>query len=309
MRRRLVYALLLAVALAASGCVQGQRGLSRAAMESRANSRVEAYQVVEAGLGALEDGYTFRNEQFRFEFDSAFDQVPGYETKEARHERGVEASDVLNASYEFVRDLFGVTVNKQLRVVVAPTVLGEVYRAYTRTSWETTGTPAVVVEGSQTSVLYFSRKAFEDPAALAHEMTHALLDAYRLPVWFEEGITKSVEAGRAKGPRANAVEYTIAPIGLDSRGHNVIQSWRGHSSELSRRDAEAYASAHAIIREISKRYGADVYQRFFQELLRTKAHLFAEGMSLPVLVDTFNSVTGTDVTPFFAEIQFDVSSL
>jgi hypothetical protein len=278
-------------------------------MESRAKPGLDMYGIVEGSLGALEDGYTFRNQRFRFEFDHAFDAVPGYENQDARLERGVEASDVLNDGYEFVQSIFGISVDKQLRVVIAPTVRGSASDAYTATQWRESGANRSMVEGSETSVLYFGKESFEDRTVLLHEMTHALLGAYRLPAWFAEGIATFVEVDRGESKRIDVGKFTIAPIGLDESGHNVIQTWRGHDSALPERSLQTYGSAYAIIREIGRRYGTDVYPLFFQELLRTKAHLSGSGLSLATIISTFNHVTETDVTPFFEEIAFDLSSL
>jgi len=307
--RRLTYALLVAVGFAALGCAQGPRKLPKHIRDARGNSTAELYEVIEGGLGALEDGYTFRDTRFRFEFDHAFDQVAGYETQAARHDRGVEASEILNGGYEFVGELFGLAANKELRVVIAPTLRGSSSDAYTATSWQESGTRRAMVEGSENSVIYFAKESFEDRTVLAHEMTHALLGAYRLPAWFAEGIATLVEVDYGKSKRIDLAKFTIAPIGLDDRGYNVIQTWRGHESGLPERSLETYGSAYAIVREISRRYGAHVYPLFFQELLRTKAHLSGTGLSLATIVDTLNDVTGADVAPFFEEIAFDVSSL
>ncbi|MAF09715.1 hypothetical protein CMK11_04620 [Candidatus Poribacteria bacterium] len=305
MTPRLTCAFLVSMAAVALGCVQGG-GLSHSVVERRRGSRVETYEVAGLGLGAVADGYTFRNARFRFEFDVAFAGVPGYETEDARRRRGVEASEFLNGGYAFVRDIFGIEASKMLRVVIAPTVRGADDDAYTSTSWREIGDEGGMIEGSEESVMHFGREAFENRTALAHEMTHALLAAYRLPAWFSEGIATLVEVDYAESDRTDYADVTIEPIGLDENGRNVIQNWRGHGSDLPDRSSDTYGSAYAIVREIGRRYGPEVYPRFFQDLRATKAHLAGDGPSITVIVRTLSRVADTDVTPFFAEIAFDI---
>lgn len=305
MARRLTGALIVVVACGSLGCVKGG-GLSRSVLKAREESRGETYAVVRAGLGAHPDGYTFINERFRFEFAKEFEAVDGYEARDDRHTQGIAASDFLNGGYDFVRDIFGIEAGKQLRVVIAPTVRDDADDAYTSTSWREMGDGGRMIEDSQESVMYFGKAAFEDHTVLAHEMTHALLNTYRLPAWFAEGIAALVEVDYANSARTDFGKFTIEPIGLDEDGHNVVQTWRGHGSALPERSSETYGSAYAIIREIRRRYGDDVYARFFQDFRETKAHLMGGGLSLDAIIDTFNRVTGTDVTPFFAEIKFDL---
>ncbi|MBT3269204.1 hypothetical protein HN371_18815 [Candidatus Poribacteria bacterium] len=308
MTPRLITACLLVVAAVSAGCVKGG-GLSHSVAERRRESQVETYEVAAAGLGAGADGYTFRNERFRFEYDPGFASVAGYETEDARRARGVEASEVLNGGYAFVRDIFGIEANKLLRVVIAPTVRGAANDAYTTTSWREIGREGRMVDGSEESVMHFGKEAFESGAVLAHEMTHTLLNAYRLPAWFAEGIATLVEVDYAKSARIDYADVSIAPIGLDENGHNVIQTWRGHASELPERSSETYGSAYAIIREIRARYGPNVYPRFFRDLRETGAHLAGDGVSLGVIIRTLSRVSGTDVAPFFVGIEFDVPDL
>jgi len=303
---RLTVALLVGVALGSSGCVETGR-LSPSVERARRESVNLTYEVVDSGLGMEPDGYTFLNERFRFEFDRGFDGVAGYETKDDRLKKGTDASEFLNDGYEFVRDIFGIEASKQLLVVIAPTVRGDADDAYTQTQWMLMGEGGRMIEDSQESVIYFGQAAFEDHTVLAHEMTHALLNAYRLPAWFSEGIAALVEVDYAKSSRTDFGKYTTKPIGLDESGHNVIQTWRGHGSALPERSSETYGSAYAIIREIRMRYGDDVYPLFFGDFKVTKAHLASgDELSLDVIIDTFNRVTGRDVAPFFQEIQFDV---
>ena len=120
---RIVAAVLTVTTL--GGCVAAQSGLPRSVREGREHIRADTYRVLDNGLGAAGDGYTFLNEQFRFEFARDFDSVEGYRTAPERFERGKAASDFLNGGYEFVRDIFGIEATQQIGVVISPALDGD----------------------------------------------------------------------------------------------------------------------------------------------------------------------------------------
>ena len=286
------------------GCVQPTDRLPRTVRQGRELLGAETYRVLETGLGAAEDGYTFLNDRFRFEFSEEFDDVDGLRTAEERYERGKAASEFLSGGYDFVGDLFGIEAAHPIRVVIAPTLDGEPDDAKTETSW--LQREGLIVQGSHKATMYFGAEAFSQPAVLAHELTHALLNVYGLPAWLGEGIATLVEVDYA-GRRHRASRQTeLAPIGLDEDGYNILQTWRGDGSPLEFRSHEAYAAALAIVREIRARFGDDVFPLTFQEIGRRRSQQDSAPMNVVDVVQAIRAVTGKDARPFFEEIRFRV---
>jgi len=293
---------LSAATLMVAGCASGGSGLSRTVRSSRAAMRTTTYQVVGEELGADGDGYTFLNPRFRFEFAKGFDAIDGYRTPSERHTRGKAASGVLNDSYDFVRDIFGIEAAGPIHVAIAIDIEGNPHDANTRIQWQMLGEQHV--EGTEKVTMTFGKEAFETPSTLAHELTHALLGVYALPAWLDEGIATMVQIDHAEGVRHNSTANSLVPIGLDEQGYNVLQNWRGDASPLPFRSAETYGAAYTIVAEIQKRFGADVFAKLFRDFQRTKPHLQGKRLSTAQIIAGLNRVTNADTHPFFHEIRF-----
>jgi hypothetical protein len=293
----------LAVVLAAlCGCAGRPSGLPRAVQQQRAAMRTPSYRVLDAGLGAGENAYTFLNARFRFEFSRDFGHVPGYETAEARFERGRAASEVLNGGYAFVREIFGIEAHRPIRVVIVPDLDGDPSDARTEIRWRTIQDR--IVADSAHVTMYLGRAAFESPPALAHELTHALVGVYALPSWLDEGIATLVEMDYAHGATAAAAHARLVPLGLDADGYNVLETWRGDDSPLPFRSPETYGAAYAIVSEIRRRYGADVFARLFRHFERTQPGRLGSRRETADIIAGLNRVTNQDTRPFFEELRF-----
>jgi len=264
--------------------------------------RVETYQVVEKGLGADPDGYTFHSARFRFEFSKEFDAIEGYRTPEERFERGKAASAILDGGYEFVRNLFGVDAKGPLRVLVFPALDGRADDATTQVEWDTLGDKRV--EGSERVTMRFGRWAFESKATLAHELTHALLARYGLPAWLDEGIATLVEHDYALGAPWVGEHATLKPLGLDANGYNILQTWRGDGNPLPFRSTETYGAAYAIVKEMQRRYGEDLFARLFRALDPSRRPFRPNRLTTRELIEALNRVTGEQSERFFEELRF-----
>lgn len=271
-------------------------------VQERTQLRVPTYQVLEKGLGADPNGYTFHSERFRFEFSKEFDTVEGYRTPEERLERGKTAHAVLEGGYMFVRDLLGVEAKRPIRVVISPTLNDRADEATTSVQWDTLDGRRV--EGSEQVTMNFGRTAFESKATLVHELSHALLAKYGLPSWMDEGIATLVEHDYANGAPWVSQHTTLTPIGFDENGYNILQTWRGDGNPLPFRSAETYGAAYAIVKEMQRRYGTSLFVRLFRELDRMKTPLRPSRLTTRELVDALNRVTGQQTERFFQELHF-----
>ncbi|GIX06525.1 MAG: hypothetical protein KatS3mg115_0928 [Candidatus Poribacteria bacterium] len=293
-------ALLVLVLVAVEGCAPSGGGrLPRSVQQHRERLRVETYRVLDAGLGAQGDGYTFRSQRFVFTFDRAFDTIAGFRTPEERYERGKEAHAVLEGGYAFVRDLFGIEASKPIRVVILPALDGDPGDAKTVTEWKTLD--GKILDGSEEVTMYFGYRAFQHAPTLAHELAHALLGVYALPAWLNEGIATLVEVDYAKGRPLRGTGRFPEPLGFDPEGYNIIETWRGDGNPLPFRSGETYSYAYAIVKELQRRYGEDVFVRFFAELKRTKPHLQGTLLTSEQIVDVLERLVGPEVREFFAK--------
>lgn len=299
MWRSLLWAIM---GLVVEGCASSVGHLPNRIAQERARLRVPTYQVLEKGLGADPDGYTFHSERFRFEFSKEFDQVEGYRTPQERLERGKIAYAVLEGGYAFVRDLFGVEVKRPIRVVISPTLNGKADEANTFVQWDTLD--GLRVEGSEQATMNFGQAAFESKATLAHELSHALLSKYGLPTWMDEGIATLVEHDYANGVPWVSEHTTLTLIGFDENGYNILQTWRSDGNPLPFRSAKAYGAAYAIVKEMQRRYGTHIFVRLFRELDRTRIPLRPNRLTTRELVDTLNRITGQQTEQFFQELHF-----
>jgi hypothetical protein len=293
----------VAIGASLTGCAASNaKGLPTAVSRERARIRANTYQVIGKGLGAGADGYTFHSARFRFEFSKEFDTVEGYRTPNERFERGKAASAFLDGGYDFVRSIFGVDAKRPIRVVIAPALNGNPADATTFVQWDTVGDKRV--EGTEESTMNFGKSAFESQATLAHELTHALLSKYGLPAWMDEGIATLVEHDYANGAPWVGEHTTLKPVGLDANGYNMLQTWRGDSNPLPFRSVETYGSAYAVVKEIQRRYGDDVFVRLFRSLDSSKTHLRSNRLTTSELIGALNRVTGQQTERFFEELRF-----
>jgi hypothetical protein len=284
------------------GCAATPGGLPAAVQRQRAGRQVDTYQVLSPGLGAAGDGYTFRNSRFRFEFSKEFDNIEGYNTPEARFERGKAASEILNGGYEFVHGIFGIASKRVIRVRIVPAIDGDPHDANAQVQWQTS--MGRMVEDSQEVTMTFGAGAFQSRSSLAHELSHALLSPYLLPAWLDEGIATLVQYDYALGRPLTEDGTLLTPLGLDKDGYNTLERWRGDASALPFRSPETYAHAYAIVKEIQRRYGNDIFIRLFQDFAKTKPHLQGKQLDTSDILAGLNRVTGQDVRPFFDEIRF-----
>ena len=299
--RRIALAAAMAfVAASLCACVSNaERGLSRTTLKNRAKLQetMPAYRIVEGGLGVSDGGYTFHNERFRFEFQKELDNIPGYSSEEERMRRGIEASEALNGSYDFVQNIFGLSSPRTVRVVI-------------RKEPPSPSTPAQVVWSSvDGSVMYFSVESFQDNTILAHEMAHALLTRYRIPAWMNEGIATLVEVDYAKSPRRDM--RTPTPLLLNPEGYNAVQTWRAHGERLEPSvENVMYRASYGIIKETMRRFGDDIFVKFFQTLDReTESQARRNALTMSEIVRRIDESAGSDsneAQQFFLDLKFKI---
>lgn len=290
---------LLAVCCAAvltlTGCVSNpNRGLSRTTLENRAKmkEKMPTYQILEGSLGVSGEGFVFENERFRFEFKKELVEVDGYRTEEERRARGLTASKELNSSYEFVRQLFGVFAPETIRVVIEEKWPSPVNPAYV--SWSS-------VDGI---VMYFGFDSFQDRSILAHEMAHALLSRFQIPTWMDEGIATLVEVDHAKSKREDM--KLPSPLLLNPDGYNAVQTWRSHEAvENEYSEIAMYRASYGIIKDALRRFGNDIFYKFFRQLQAEKRGL--GDVKLQEIIRRINRATGReDAQAFFEEMKFRI---
>ncbi len=284
-----------AAVFALAGCVSNpNRGLSRTTLENRAKmkEKMPSYQILEGNLGVSGEGFVFENQRFRFEFKKELTEVDGYRTEEDRRARGLTASKELNSSYDFVRQLFGVAAPDTIRVVI-------------QEKWPSPSTPAYVSWSSVDGiVMYFGVDSFQDRSILAHEMAHALISRFQIPTWLNEGIATLVEVDHAKSKREDM--KLPSPLLLDSNGYNAVQTWRSHEAEENQYSEIAmYRASYSIIKDALRRFGNDVFLKFFQRLDAEKRGLGE--LTLQEIIERIDRVTGRqDAQAFFEELKFRI---
>lgn len=292
--RRLL-AVCCAAVLALAGCVSNpHRGLSRTTLENRAKmkEKMPTYQILEGNLGVSGEGFVFENQRFRFEFKKELTEVDGYRTEDDRRARGLTASKELNSSYEFVRKLFGVSAPKTIRVVI-------------QEKWPSPSTPAYVSWSSVDGiVMYFGVDSFQDRSILAHEMAHALISRFQIPTWMNEGIAVLVEVDHAKSKRQDM--KLPSPLLLDQDGYNAVQTWRSHEgggSEYS--EIAMYRASYSVIKDALRRFGNDIFLKFFQQLDAEKRGLGE--LTMQEIIERIDRATGRqDAQAFFEELKFRI---
>ena len=289
---RLLAACCVAV-MALSGCVSNpNRGLSRTTLENRAKmkEKMPSYQILEGSLGVSGEGFVFENKRFRFEFKKELVEVDGYRTEEDRRARGLTASKELNSSYEFVRKLFGVAAPRTIRVVI-------------QEKWPSPSVPAYVSWSSAEGiVMYFAVDSFQDRSILAHEMAHALISRFQIPTWMNEGIATLVEVDHAKSKRGDM--KLPSPLLLNPDGYNAVQTWRSHEAvENEYSEIAMYRASYGIIKDALRRFGNDVFLKFFQQLDAEKRGLGE--LTLQDIIERINRAAGRqDAQAFFEEMKF-----
>jgi len=308
--------------LSVLGCLQSLQEAQKLQGEKRAKLKEQerTFQRPKSKPIVSKDGLKFETEHYILTFAENIEDEDGYETTEERIARGSGAILFLEGQYDFVKNIFGFDAKNKIKVKVEqaleasetldgdePVVRGRNdARALINKSVKRVGNHFVT---NYDITVYFGIEAFKERSVQAHELTHAFTSAYALPAWLDEGIAVFVESEYAGGAGWAKMNRNLTPIEYDKDGFNVIQNWRGHGSALPGRSIETYAYAYSIVYELRKRYGDDLFKKFFALVEKDGIHHRAGTLSSSVIAYYMSQAVGRDVVPFFKEINFNVRKL
>ena len=308
--------------LNALGCLQSLQEAQRRQRERRAKLKEQerTFQRPKSKLIVSKDGLKFESEHYILTFSEDIKNEDGYETTEERVARGGGAVLFLEGQYDFVKNIFGFDAKNKIKVKVeqalgvSETLDGDERVVEGRNDANVQVNKSVKRVDNHFEAAYdisvsFGIEAFKSRSVQAHELTHAFTSTYALPAWLGEGIGVFVEAEYAGGAGWVKTRRNLTPIGYDKNGVNIIQNWRGHGSTLPGRSVETYAYAYSIIYELRKRYGDDLFKKFFALVEKDGIHHRAGTLSSSVITYYMSQAAGRDLVPFFQEIKFDVRKL
>jgi len=163
-------------------------------------------------------------------------------------------------------------------------------------------TSDVITQGEVNLNMMLARMPeYELPLTLIHELLHQYMQAAGLGVelrWFHEGLAQylSLVIVREMGmnppeePDNDTVRQIMAYTGGD---FSFLLDWRGGGLPG---DPSLYYSASLIIaRDLARRYGDEIYKKFFAEIRKDRATV----NSPEVLLKYLNRATGENVSDFF----------
>ncbi len=155
----------------------------------------------------------------------------------------------------------------------------------------------------------FPLAMYEKPTTRVHELTHAFTSIYHLPTWFDEGLAVLMETEWAKAGLHPKFDNLQTYLRRNPNGTNALEGWDSHGGnrELVR---WRYRYAYTVVSELRKSYGPDFYIKVFRLMDADQLHTkLATQMSTSFLVYYFSQIAGTDLTPFFKELGFEVEKL
>ena len=154
----------------------------------------------------------------------------------------------------------------------------------------------------------FPLSMYQDPGVRAHELTHAFTAPYFLPLWFDEGIAVSIQSEFAKSRHHPKFDSLQTNIRRNLNGVNSLEDWEtGGSPELTH---WRYRYAYTVIDALERLYGKDFYIKTFQLMDADQLHnKLPNRMSNSFLIYYLSIAAGTDLVPFFKDLDFTVRKL
>jgi len=313
---------MLVFMLSVLGCLQSLQEAQKRQRERRAQAKEQERTFLrpKAKPKVSVDGLTFEGEHYILTFAEDIKNEDGYKTAEERKARGSGALIFLEGQYDYVKNIFGFDAKNKIEVKVERALKpeksldGDGRGGGDRRDAHTNINRSVKRVGDHFETTYdisvsFGIDAFKSRSVQAHELAHAFTSVYALPAWLDEGIAVFVEAEYAGGAGWAKTRRSLIPIGYDKNGANAIQNWRGQGSTLPGRSVETYAYAYSIVYELRKRYGDDLFKKFFALIEKDGIHYKVGTLSASVIVYYMSQAAGKDLVPFFKEIKFNVRKL
>ena len=156
--------------------------------------------------------------------------------------------------------------------------------------------------------VHFPLRLYQDAGVRAHELTHAFTAPYFLPVWFDEGIAVSIQSEFGKSEHHPKFDSLQGNIRRNLDGVNSLEDWEtGGTPELTQ---WRYRYAYTVIDALERLYGKDFYIKTFQLMNADQLHnKLPNRMSNSFLLYYLSKAAGTDLVPFFKDLDFTVRKL
>lgn len=230
---------------------------------------------------------------FTLDFGPEFAENPVFDTAEKREQLRTISLNRLESLFADFHNYFGFVPEQTIHIHLVHLVDGVETISKTSSTYDAATGKIVKIS------IDFPYAMFIDQAVLAHELTHAFIAGFHLPVWADEGMAVYMETIYAPTPEHPVLDSLFEGIRRDAAGVNAVQHWTEGVGIYADTDLTlwCYSYAHTLIDHIQKTYPDAMPTFFSQPHSQTP-------LTTPNFVKSLDAIIADDLTVFFQKAAF-----